>query len=197
MTFISATILLLLVMDPLGGIPLFMAVLKSVEERKRFKVVLRECGVAFLVLLVFLVFGRPLLQILHLSESSLGIAGGIVLFLIALRIVFPTRRGIFGDLPEGEPLIVPLAVPLIAGPSSIATVMLLASRWPEQLGEWALALVVSLSIATVILSLGSGIAKLLGERGMMAAERLMGLILTVLAVEMFLGGIKDFVGHLL
>ena len=196
MSFISATILLLLVMDPFGNIPFFLAVLRSVEESQRLRIVLRECGIAFLLLLIFLLCGKDLLKLLQLSESSLGIAGGIILFLIALRIVFPTSQGVFGDLPEGTPFIVPLAVPLVAGPSAITTVMLLSSRWPAERLQWALALTVSITISVLILSLGKWITLLLGERGVMAIERLMGLVLTALAVEMLLNGIKDFIHHL-
>jgi MarC family membrane protein len=196
MTFISATILLLLVMDPFGGIPLFLAVLKCVEEKQRIKIVLRECGIAFFVLLVFLLFGQHVLSLLQLTETSLGIASGIILFLIAVRITFPTRQGVFGDLPEGEPFVVPLAVPLIAGPSAIATVLLLASRWPEHIARWTLALVVSTAVSTLTLSCGGIISKLLGDRGLMALERLMGLLLTAVAVEMLLNGVKDFIHHL-
>ena len=196
MTLASAEILLLLVMDPFGGIPLFLAVLKNVEESKRRKIVLRECLLAFLVLLVFLLLGQRLLGLLQLSQTSLGIAGGIVLFLIAIRIIFPTRQGIFGDLPEGEPFLVPLAIPLIAGPSAIATTLLLVARWPERRLDWFLALVISCAVTTLTLSLGSRIAELLGQRGISALERLMGLILTAVAVEMFLAGVKDFIQHL-
>ena len=166
------------------------------EESQRLRIVLRECGIAFLLLLIFLLCGKDLLKLLQLSESSLGIAGGIILFLIALRIVFPTSQGVFGDLPEGTPFIVPLAVPLVAGPSAITTVMLLSSRWPAERLQWALALTVSITISVLILSLGKWITLLLGERGVMAIERLMGLVLTALAVEMLLNGIKDFIHHL-
>jgi MarC family membrane protein len=196
MTFVSAIILLLLVMDPFGGIPLFLAVLKCVEEKKRFKIVLRECGIAFFVLLAFLLFGQHVLRFLQLTQTSLGIASGIILFLISLRITFPTRQGVFGDLPAGEPFVVPLAVPLIAGPSAIATVLLLASRWPDQMAKWTMALVVATAVSTLTLSCGGIISRVLGERGLMAIERLMGLLLTAVAVEMLLNGIKDFIHHL-
>lgn len=197
MTFISATVILFLVMDPLGGIPLFMTSLANVDPAKRPIVILRECGIAFLVLLLFLLFGERFMSVLQLSNTSMGMAGGIILFLIALRILFPIRgSGVFGDVPDGEPFIVPLAIPLIAGPSAIATVMLLASRYPLRLVEWVLALILATLVSTAILALGSRITRLLGKRGVSALERLMALVLTAIAVEMFLGGIRDFITHL-
>ncbi len=193
MTLFSAIVLLLLVMDPFGSIPLFVAALHAVPEDRRAKIILRECAIAFIVLLAFMLVGNEFLRFLHISQTSLGISGGIILFLIALRMIFPTSHGIFGDLPEGEPLIVPLAIPLIAGPSATATVLLLASRWPNQLGQWVLALIIAQAITTIVLSLGSRFAQVLGRRGLVAIERLTGLILTALAVEMFLEGVKEFV----
>ena len=193
MTFISAVILLFIVMDPLGGIPLFTVVLRNVHEGRRLKIILRECAFAYGVLLLFLLCGGVLLEWLQISETSLGIAGGIILFLIAIRIIFPTEEGIFGGLPDGEPFVVPLAIPLIAGPSAIATVLLLVSRSPDRLGEWVAALTLSVLISTGILALGGRITRLLGDRGIMAVERLMGLLLTAISVEMFLNGVRVFV----
>jgi len=157
LTFVSATLLLVFVFDPFGNILLFVSVLNRVEPARRTRVVLCECLIAFLVLLVFLFFGRPFFALLHLSETSLGIAGGVILFLIALRIIFHSQQGLFGDIPGGEPFIVPLAIPAIAGPSSLATILLLTSRAPE---------------------------------------RLMGLLLTAIAIEMLLTGIEEFARHL-
>lgn len=195
-TFVSATLLLLFVLDPFGNIPLFVTAMNTVEPSRRFAVVLRECIVAFGVLLLFLFFGRRFLEILQLSQTSLGIAGGVILFIIAIRIIFRPREGVFGDLPGGEPFIVPLAVPSIAGPSALAAVVLLVSRAPERIWEWGLALTIAVAISTTVLLLGSRITNWLGERGVMAVERLMGLILTAIAVEMFLDGIEEFIQHL-
>lgn len=192
-TFISAVILLFIVMDPLGGIPLFTTVLRNVPELRRPRVILRECLIAFAVLLLFLLCGRRLLSWLQISETSLGISGGIILFLIAIRIIFPTKEGVFGGLPEGEPFIVPLAVPLIAGPSAVATVLLLVSKAPERLLEWIAALTLAVMVSTILLSLGARITRLLGDKGIMAIERLMGLVLTAISVEMFLNGVRVFV----
>ena len=140
--------------------------------------------------------GRKFLEWLHLSDESLSIAGGIILFLIALRMVFPRAEGVFGDPQTGEPLLVPLAVPMIAGPSALATVMLLASREPSKLGVWMLALTIAMAATTLVLLGAHSIQRILGERAVIAMERLMGLVLTALAVEMLLGGVRSFVAQL-
>ena len=196
MTLTSAAVLLLLVMDPFGSIPMFIAALGQVPEGRRNRVIMRECAVALLVLLFFMVAGNEVLHVLHLSGASLGIAGGIILFLIALRMIFPSRHSMFGDLPDGEPFIVPLAVPLIAGPSAVATVMLLVSRWPAQIGQWIIALLIAQALTTLVLCAGNRVAQRMGRRGMIAAERLMGLLLTTLSVEMFLQGVREFMQQL-
>src|SRR6266700_4166185 len=132
-SFASAVVILLLVTDPIGNIPLFVSLLRHVKPTRRLRVIARECAIALAVLLVFVLFGRTLLDLFGLSERSLNLAGGVILFLIALRMIFRSREGIFGDTPAGEPLIVPLAIPSIAGPAAIATVVLLVSRDHQQL----------------------------------------------------------------
>ena len=192
----SATILLILVIDPFGNVPLVVSALKNVAPERHLKVVLRECAAAYAILLAFMFGGRTFLRWLHLSEESLTIAGGIILFLIAIRMVFPRPEGIFGDSPGAEPFLVPLAIPSIAGPSALATVMLMASRDPARVGSWALALTVAMGATTVVLALADRLQRWLGERAVLAFERLMGLVLTALAVEMLLSGVRNFVGGL-
>jgi len=191
--FLSAIILLTLVIDPFGNVPLVNAMLADVAPARRRLVILRECAIAFVILALFMVFGHKLLELMHLSETSLSIAGGVILFMIAIRMVFAHPEGAFGPQARGEPLIVPLAIPLIAGPSALATVMLLASREPAKLGMWGLSLTATMVIATVVLVTGDKLQRWMGERAMQAVERLMGLILTAIAVEMLLTGIKEFV----
>ena len=195
-SFASAVVILLLVMDPIGNIPLFVSLLRPVEPARRTRVILRECAIAFAVLLVFVFFGSAILGVLGLSDPSLTIAGGVILFLIALRMIFRRPEGIFGDTVSGEPFIVPLAIPSIAGPAAIATVMLLASRAPQRLLEWCIAVSVAMLATAVLLVSADRLAKLAGEQGLLAFERLMGLILTAIAVEMLLRGIETFVHQL-
>jgi len=192
-SFASAVVILVLVMDPVGNIPLFISVLRTVKPARRARVILRECVIAFAVLLAFVFFGGTLLGLLGLSDTSLTIAGGVILFLIALRMIFRHPEGIFGDVAGSEPFIVPLATPAIAGPAAIATVMLLVSRAPQRLPEWCLAVTVATLVTVVVLTVAERIAKFAGERGLLAFERLMGLVLTAIAVEMLLRGIETFV----
>jgi MarC family membrane protein len=191
--FLSAVILLTLVTDPFGNMPLVNAMLGSVPERRRPWVVARECLIAYALLLAFMAGGQPLLAVMHLSQTSLSIAGGVILFLIALRMVFAKLDSAFGRSAGGEPFIVPVATPLIAGPSALATVMLMASRDPGSMGMWVAAVTVTMAITTLVLLAGARLHRWLGEHAMQAIERLMGLILTAIAVEMLLAGIREFV----
>jgi MarC family membrane protein len=193
---VSATILLILVMDPFGNMPLVISVLKNVNPRARARVVLRECAIAYAVLLAFMFGGHRFMQLLRLSDTALGIAGGLILFLIALRMVFPHAEGIFGETGETGTFIVPLAIPAIAGPSALATVLLLVSREPQRMFEWVGALSLATLASAVVMISAQGISRWIGKRGMIAMERLMGLVLTAIAVEMLLAGIERFVVQL-
>ena len=191
--FLSAAVVLALVLDPFGNVPLVNAMLSGVTPARRRFVILRECAIAFAILAAFMAFGRVFLELMRLSESSVSIAGGVILFMIAIRMVFGDADGALGAPQRGgEPLIVPLAVPLIAGPSALATVMLMATREPEKLGMWALALTAAMALTTVVLLAGARLQSWAGERMVQAIERLLGLILTAVAVEMLLGGIRAF-----
>jgi MarC family membrane protein len=190
-TFASATILLVLITDPIGNIPVFANALKHVAPQRRAKVILREISIAFLLLLTFMFVGEGFLRVMNLSDLSLQIGGGVILFLIALRMVFPP--------PEAqeteqwvEPLIVPLAIPAIAGPSALATVLLLVSQQPERRMEWVAALCVTMAISAVVLVSAERIQRLIGSRLTTAVERLMGLVLVSVAIEMMLRGAKTF-----
>lgn len=194
-TFTSATILLLLITDPVGNIPIFVKALRSVAPERRTMVIVREVLIAFLLLLLFMFVGKSFLATMNLSDVSLQIAGGVILFLIALRMIFPPvelKHDASQEADEllAEPLIVPLAIPALAGPSALATVMLLVSQAPERKLEWVAALCVTMLVCAVVLVLAERIQRLLGERVVIAVERLMGLILVAVSVEMLLRGFK-------
>lgn len=195
-TFASATILLLLITDPFGNIPIFANALKNVPARRRPLVILREVLIAFGLLLLFMFIGESFLRVMNLSALALQIAGGVILFLIALRMIFPPPASeLVSDLAS-EPLIVPLAIPALAGPSALATVLLLVSQAPERRWEWIAALSVTMAVCALVLVLAERIQRVLGERFVVAVERLMGLILVAVAVEMLLRGIKLFISQL-
>lgn len=189
MSVVSAGILLFLVMDPFGNIPVFLCVLKAVPVERRPLVIFRELLIALLVLLVFLLAGPALLNLLQISEPALRIGGGIILFLIAIKMIFSSAAEMIKGLPQGEPLIVPLAIPCVAGPSAVATLLLLVAQEPDRWPSWLLALFVAWLANGVILMMSTAFGRLLGERGLSALERLMGLLLTVIAVEMCIDGV--------
>lgn len=195
-SFLSAVILLILVIDPLGILPISVSLLRDITPRRRIRVIVREVLIAFVVLLLFMFFGRGILEFMHLSDISVSIAGGVILFLIALRMIFPPANGVFGPHAGQEPFIVPLAIPLLAGPSALATVLLLVSREPQRIFEGVGALTVAMLICAIIIIFGDYLSKLLGKQILIAVERLMGLILTALAVQMLMEGIEKFVHSL-
>jgi multiple antibiotic resistance protein len=190
---LSAIITLLLVMDPLGNIPVFLSVLKAVPAGRRRLVLAREIGLAYLVLLLFLLLGDLILRFLGLQPEAVSIAGGIVLFLIALRMIFPTERPLAGDSLEGEPFLVPLAIPLIAGPSALATLLLL-QRSGLNGGGLLLVVTIAWMVSAILLLSSTFLYRVLRERGLIAVERLMGMLLVMVAVQMLLDGLRTFLG---
>jgi small neutral amino acid transporter SnatA (MarC family) len=195
-TFVSAVVLLLLVCDPFGNIPIFISALRDVPRERRRSIILRECVIAFGVLSLFAFVGQPFLKLLGLSEVSLQMGGAVVLLLVAIRMVFPTKEGVYGLPPGGEPFIVPLAVPALAGPSALATVLLLVSRSPSESVQWVIAIAVVMGVCAIILAFADELQRWLGERVTVAFERLMGLMLAAIAVELMLRGIRSFVATL-
>lgn len=197
-SFLSALILLLLVLDPLGSLPIFIPIMRAVPKERRVKVAVREVSIAFMVLFAFMFLGDGFLRVMHLSERSLEVAGGVILLIIAMRMIFGSSgESAYGVEPGREPLIFPLAVPLLAGPSAMATVLLLASRQPDRIMEWVGALTAAMLISGLTLVLADRIRKLLGDSVVSAIEKLMGLVLTAIAVEMVLAGLKRyFIGGL-
>jgi multiple antibiotic resistance protein len=188
---LSSAVVLFFVMDPLGNIPVFLSLLKDIEPKRRWKIISRELLIALIILLIFLFFGQQLLNLLQLESESVSIAGGIILFIIGIRMVFPSRRGVMGDQLEGEPFIVPLAIPLIAGPSTLATLMLFVHSDPTNMLNWLSVLLIAWAITAVILLSAPIFFKILRKRGLAAIERLMGMILIMISVQMLVTGIKS------
>jgi len=191
-SFFSAFVLLLLVLDPLGSLPIFIPIMREVPKQRRRWVAMREVGIAFGVLFFFMFFGNGFLRVMHLSERSLEVAGGVILLMVAIRMIFSHEGGVYGTAEGKEPLIFPLAVPLLAGPSAMATVLLLASRQPDRLLDWVAALTAAMAVSGAVLMLCDRIRRLLGDSVVSAIEKLMGLVLTAIAVEMVLAGLKRY-----
>ena len=187
----SETITLFLVMDSLGVVPIALASLKKVNPKRHTFILFRESIIAFLILALFLFFGDYFLQSLNITQAALRIAGGIILFLIAIKMIFP-REDEAKEHDYGEPFIVPLAIPMIAGPSAMATIMLFSTQHPEQTGALLFALFIASALSALVLIFGSQLRYFLGEKGLIALERLIGMLLTTIAVQMFLDGMQDY-----
>jgi multiple antibiotic resistance protein len=192
MEIIFTALTLLLVMDPLGNVPLFLAVLKDVDPQRQRPVLIREILIAYGVLLVFLFVGGYVLQLFGLRQEAISIAGGIILFIIVIRMIFPTEGGIVGESPEGEPFLVPLAIPLMAGPSTMASILLFKQSGSVTLLQLFAAVTLAWAVSAVILYSAPFLYKVLKVRGLVAMERLMGMLLVILSVQMFLDGITAF-----
>ena len=194
MTTLSAGIMLFLIMDPLGNIPFFLSLLKDVPPRRRRHIMVRELLIALGVLLVFLFGGQQFLHVMQLKPDSISIAGGIVLFLIGIRMVFPPADGggIFGKPGQGEPFIVPMAIPGIAGPSAMAALLLLTNTQPGRTADWVMALLLAWLATSVILLSATYLFRWLGESVLTALERVMGMLLIALSVQMFMAGVASF-----
>ena len=192
MTIASAALLLFLILDPLGPIPVCLSLLRTLPPQRQRVVLAREMLIALVVLMLFLWGGRYALELMHLRQESVSIAGGIVLFLIGLRMIFPPPEGLMGELPEGEPFIVPMAIPLVAGPSGMAAVMLMGSQEPDRMGAWSLALMIAWVATAAILFSSTYLYKWLGSRVLTAIERLMGMVIVAISVQMFLDGLTAY-----
>ena len=191
-TFSSILILFFLVMDPLGNLPVFITTLENLPPKRYGAVVLRESLIALGVLLLFFFCGGKILEFFHISTASLELSGGIILFLIAIKLIFstPAEQMQRQNNPAHEPFIVPLAIPLFAGPGSMSTAILLGGKSGSLFAE-ALALICAWSICTLILLSGRYAGKFLGTKVLAAMESLMGLLLTTMALEMIISGIKQ------
>jgi multiple antibiotic resistance protein len=189
-SIMSAAVLLFFLMDPIGNIPVLLAVLKGIDPKRQRLIIIRELLIALVILVIFLFAGRPLLNFLHLQEEAVTISGGIILLIIGLRMIFPKPEGIMGHQPTGEPFIVPIAIPLIAGPSVLAMLILMTQSNPGNMTNWLLAVVLAWLFSSVILMAAPVLLRFLKERGLIALERLMGMILVMMAVQMLINGFR-------
>ena len=188
----SAAITLFLIMDPLGNLPVFMSVLKTIEPKRRRIVLARELLFSLIIMFTFLFSGQAVLDFLNVRQESVSIAGGIILFLIGLKMIFPQPGGVTGLASGEEPFIVPLAIPMVAGPSVLAALILLANQDHSRMLDWSMALGAAWLATATILMLSSTFHRILGERGLTAIERLMGMILIMISIQMLLDGIGKY-----
>jgi len=194
MNILSVAVTLFLIMDPFGNIPVFLPILRRVPPERRRAVVVRELLLALVVIVAFIFGGRYVMSFLGLKEEAVSIAGGIILFLIALRMVFPSGKAHSDSDLEGEPLLVPLAIPLIAGPSLLAVLLLFSSGGPGTLPDLLVAAILAWGVAFIVLFSSTFVVRFLTRRGVIAVERLMGMVLVALAVQLFLDGLSVYLG---
>ena len=188
----SAAVMLFLIMDPLGNLPVFLSILRHIDPKRRRKVMMRELLFSLAIMMAFLFAGQQILNFLNLRQEAVSIAGGIILFLIAIKMIFPSEGGVTGLAAGEEPFLVPMAIPMIAGPSILASLLLLANQEPTRMTDWSLALLMAWVASAVILMFYEVFNKLLGERGLTAVERLMGMLLVMIAVQMLLDGVHHY-----
>lgn len=187
----NAALLFFFVISPLGIVPAMLAALKNVDPAKHRRIIVRECLIALGIMLVFMFSGQGLLNMVSISIPAMTAAGGVMLMLIALRLIFPTQEKNMRVEVDDEPFIVPIAIPYIAGPSILATELLLVSQEPGRWPVWLGAVMIAWTATLIILLLGSSLRTFLGDRGLMAMERLMGMILILIATQMLLNGIVE------
>ena len=188
----STAFALFLLMDPLGNVPIFVSVLKDIEPKRQRLVIIRELFIALAIIILFNFLGEFLLNLLNIKRPTLLISGGIILFIIAIRMIFPSRKDPESEYStDKEPFIVPLAVPMVAGPAVLAAVMLYSY---QDTNPWVSisAIIIAWAASTLILLSSPYLKKLLGNRGLIACEKLMGLLLVLLSVQMFLEGTQLF-----
>ncbi len=188
----SAAVMLFLIMDPLGNLPVFLSILRHLDPKRRRKVMMRELLFSLAIMMAFLLAGQQILDFLNLRQEAVSIAGGIILFLIAIKMIFPSEGGVTGLAAGEEPFLVPMAIPMIAGPSILASLLLLANQEPTRMVDWSLALLMAWGASAVILMFYELFNKLLGERGLTAVERLMGMLLVMISVQMLLDGVHHY-----
>lgn len=192
MEILSVAITLFLIMDPFGNTPVFLSVLDKIPHERRRRVLVRELLIALGVIMLFVYVGSYVMSFLGLQQESVSIAGGIILFLIGLRMVFPHREVEIDTETSGEPLVVPLAIPLISGPSTLAALLMFSSSGSLSRPHLLFAALMAWLATFVVLFSATSLASLLTKRGLTAIERLMGMVLVALSVQMFLDGLASY-----
>jgi len=193
-SILSAATMLFFLIDPLGNIPAILSIMKGIEPKRQRIIIARELIIALGILMLFLFAGKPVLSFLQLGEEAVTISGGIILLIIGIRLIFPQESGVMGEQPNGEPFLVPIAIPMIAGPSIMAMLILMTHSQPNRTLHWLAALLIAWALSAVILIAAPFLLRFLKQRGLAAMERLMGMILLMMAVQMLINGFKELFG---
>lgn len=191
----STAILIFFILDPFGNVPLLLSILKKVDKKRRSKIIIREMLIGFFILVVFLFFGDKFLSIFHLETEAITISGGIIFFVIALKMIFPDADGenMFATKDDNDPLVVPIAMPMIAGPAALATLLVLAKTNSEHITELFLSLSIAWGLTAAVLLFSPYLYKILKTKGLSALEKLMGMLLLIMSVQMFIDGIRGLI----
>lgn len=192
MTTLSVAVMFFLILDPMGNLPLFSTMLKHVDKKRRRIILIRELLIALVIMQAFLFAGQSILNFLSLEQQAVSIGGAIVLFLISIKMIFPTDEGSPFLAAGEEPFLVPLAIPLLAGPSILATVILVSHQEPNRMLDWSIALTSAWLASAFILMFSELFEKIVGDKGLKAIERLMGMLLLMISVQMFLDGLASY-----
>ena len=189
-SILSTVLLLFFILDPFGNVPVLLTLLKDVDMRRRYRIIIREVLIGLAILLCFLFFGDDFLNIFHLETEAVTIAGGVIFLIIGLKMIFPDPKGAPLFSTEEEPLVVPIALPMIAGPSALATLILLSHNYPDDQQNLLISLLIAWAISTVIFLISPLLYRILKDKGLKALERLMGMLLLIMSVQMFIDGIR-------
>lgn len=189
----STAVLIFFILDPFGNVPLLLSILKNIDKHKHSKIIIREMLIGLLILVIFLFFGEQFLSLFHLETQAITIAGGIIFFVISLKMIFPDPNGVdmFATNKDDEPLVVPIAVPMIAGPAALATLLVLAKTNAQHSGALFISLFLAWGLAAVVLLFSPNLYNILKKKGLKALERLMGMLLLIMSVQMFIDGIRS------
>ncbi len=190
-SIISTAILLFFILDPFGNVPLLLSILKNIDKEKHHFIIIRETFIGLIILLVFLFFGEEFLSIFHLETHSITIAGAIIFFIISLKMIFPdATTELFSSKKGEDPLVVPIAMPMISGPAAIATLLVLSKTNPNETSNLFLSLLLAWFLSSLVLFFSPLLYKVFKTKGLNALERLMGMLLLIMSVQMFVDGIR-------
>jgi multiple antibiotic resistance protein len=191
MSLISVSVILFLIMDSIGNVSSFLTLVKDIDAKRVRWIIVREMLIALGFMFLFYILGEVILDLLQVSTETVELASAIILFLTAIKILFPTTNSLRANLPSGEPFIIPLAVPLIAGPSLLATIMLFA-HLSTSIFSMLGSILIAWAASVAILWFAKPLQRYLGNNGLMACERLTGMLLVMLAIQRFTEGYHHF-----
>ncbi len=192
-SIISVAILLMFVLDPFGNIPLLISLIRHYDRKRQLRIIAREMSIGLAILLFFLFFGNSFLSIFHLETSSVTIAGGVIFFIIGLRLSFPGEKGAVPVNTDEEPFVVPIAMPMIAGPSALASLLVLSKQHPTEHFGLFVALLLAWILSAIVMLMSPLLLRVLKNKGLIALERLMGMLLLIMSVQMFVNGIRGVI----